>query len=95
MFRVCHTVLSAQCSLVVTCWERVNLLTLLCVIFSCVFVTCPWCVLGLVSSVHDLCILPYFTQESNNGSSLHLKFCSVVVAAAVVVVLFSSPVCLL
>ena len=65
MVRVCHTVFSAHCSLVVNCWEMVNLLTLLCVIFSCVFVTCPGYVLGLVLSVHELCILPYFFTDGN------------------------------
>ena len=42
VFRVCHDVLSVPCGLVVTCWERANLLALLCVMFSCV------CVLGQV-----------------------------------------------
>ena len=36
------------CSLVVTCWERANLLALLYVMFSCVFVTFPSGVLGQV-----------------------------------------------
>ena len=56
MFRVWHGVMSVQCSLVVTCWERANPLALLYVIivlykvtdvmFSCVFVTFPCGVLG-------------------------------------------------
>ena len=33
LFCVCHAFLSVQCSIVVTCWERANLLALLCVIF--------------------------------------------------------------
>ena len=33
------SVMSAYCSLVVTCWERADLLALLCVTFSCAFVT--------------------------------------------------------
>ena len=33
MLRVCHAFLSVYCSLVVTCWERANLLALLCVMF--------------------------------------------------------------
>ena len=37
-----------RCSLVVTCWERADLLTLFCVMFYCVFVTFPCCVLGQV-----------------------------------------------
>ena len=36
VFRVCHVVLS-----VVTSWERANLLALLYVMFSCIFVTFP------------------------------------------------------
>ena len=36
VFCLCHTVLSVSCSLVVTCWERPDLLTRLYVIFfSC------------------------------------------------------------
>ena len=41
MFRVCHTVLSVHCSLVVIGWKRANLLVLLYVMFSCVFVISP------------------------------------------------------
>ena len=52
--RVCHALLSDQCSPVVICWERANLL------FSCVFVTFPCGVLGLIVSVPDLCLLTYF-----------------------------------
>ena len=38
VFRVCRclTALSVYCSHVVTCWERADLLALLCVMFSCV-----------------------------------------------------------
>ena len=54
----------AFCSLVVTCWEKVNLLALLYVMFSCVFVTFPNGVLGqvwhLIVSIPDLCLLPYY-----------------------------------
>ena len=38
---LCHTVMSTSCSLVVTSWEMAELLTLLYVMFSCVFVTFP------------------------------------------------------
>ena len=48
MFRVCHVFLSANCSLVVTCWERPDLLALLYVMFNCVFVTFPCGVMGQV-----------------------------------------------
>ena len=63
MFRVRHAVLSVHGSLVVTCWVRADLLALLYVMFSCVFVTFPYCVLGLVwyliVSIYDLCLLTY------------------------------------
>ena len=38
LFRVylCYAVLPVPCSLVITCWERTDLLVLLCVVFSCV-----------------------------------------------------------
>ena len=44
MFRVClcHPVLSVPCSLVVTCWERADLLVLMHVMFSWVFNTFPY-----------------------------------------------------
>ena len=54
------------------CWERgqhihpftYDLLALLCVMFSCVFVTFPYCVLGqvwyLIVSIPYLCLLLYF-----------------------------------
>ena len=56
--------MSVHCSLLVTCWERANLLALLYVMFSCVFVTFPCGVLGqvwyLIVLIPDLCLLPYF-----------------------------------
>ena len=73
MFRVCHAFLSVHCSLVVTCWERANLLALLYVMFYCVVVTFPCCVLGqvwfLIVSIPDLCpILTYFNEHINDIS---------------------------
>ena len=66
MFRVCHVVLSVHCSLVVTCWERDNLLALLYVMFSFVFGTFSCVVLAqvwyLIVSNPDLCLLPYFKK---------------------------------
>ena len=60
----CHAVLPVPCSLVAICWERADPLALLYVMFSCVFVTFPYGVLGLmwylIVSIPDLCILPYF-----------------------------------
>ena len=64
-FHVClyYAVLSIPCSFVITCCERADLLALVCVMFSHVFVTFPYGVSGLVwySIVYipDLCLL-YF-----------------------------------
>ena len=58
------SVMSDSCSIVATFWERVDLLALLYVMFSCAFVTFPYCVLGhvlyFIASIPDLCILPSF-----------------------------------
>ena len=43
-----HTVLSVACNIVVNCWERADLLTLLYGMFSCIFVTFSYGVLGQV-----------------------------------------------
>ena len=43
---VYHTVLSVPCSLAVTCWEGADLLALLYVMFSCIFVIFLFGVLG-------------------------------------------------
>ena len=63
VFRVCHAFLPVHCSLVVTCWERDNLLVLLCVMFYCGFVTFPCGVLGqvwyLFVSNPDICPLTF------------------------------------
>ena len=41
VFHVCHAVLSVPCSLVVTCWEKADLLALL---YVMVFFSLPiWC----------------------------------------------------
>ena len=54
---LCHTVVSVSFSLVVTCWERVDLLTLIYVMFSCVFgVLCQ--VWYLVLSIPNRCLFP-------------------------------------
>ena len=58
----CHTYLSVPRSLVVTCWEVADLFARLCVLFSCVFVTFPYGVLGqvwyLIIWIPDICLLP-------------------------------------
>ena len=66
-FRVCHVFLSVRCSLVVSCWERADLLALLCVMFYCVYVTFQCGVLGLmwclIVSISDICLLSYFSTN--------------------------------
>ena len=56
--------MSVSCSLDSTCWERTDLLVLLYVMFTCVFVTLPYDVLGqlwyLIVQIPDLCLLSYF-----------------------------------
>ena len=67
---VCHAFASVQCCLVVTCWERADLL-LLFVMFNCVFVTFPYGILGLVwyliISIPDLCCLSYFNGYAESS----------------------------
>ena len=64
MFCVCHAFLSVHCSFVVTCWDKAYLLSLLYVMFYCVFVTFPCGVLGqvwfLIVSISDPCLHTYF-----------------------------------
>ena len=52
---------------VVTCWERADLLALVCGVY-CEFVTFPFGILGqvwyLIVSIPDLCILTYFDVQS-------------------------------
>ena len=71
VFRVCLSYFAVPCGLVVVCWGEggADLLALLYVMFSCVFVTFPCCVLGQVYmkylnvSIPDLCLLPYFDLD--------------------------------
>ena len=46
-FCVCHAFASVHCCLVVTCWERADILALVCDV-NCVFVTFPCGILGQV-----------------------------------------------
>ena len=59
---VCHAFASVRCCLVITCWERTDLLALVCM-FNCVFVTSPCGILSqvwyLIVSIPDLCHLSY------------------------------------
>ena len=65
LFRSCvfHALASVHCCLVVTCWERADLLALVCDVKLC-FVTYPCGILGqvwyLIVLIPDLCCLSYF-----------------------------------
>ena len=60
---------SVHCCLVVICWERADILSLLCVMFSCVFVTFPYGILGqvwyLIVLILDRCRLSYLVTYKN------------------------------
>ena len=59
----CHAFASVHCCLVVTCWERADLLALVCDVY-CGFVTFPCGILCqmwyLIVSIPDLCHLSFF-----------------------------------
>ena len=63
---VCHAFASVHCCLVMTCWEKADLLALVCDVY-CVFVTFPFGIMGqvryLIVSISDLCHLSYFVQS--------------------------------
>ena len=74
---VSHAFVSVQCCLLVTCWERADLLALVGDVY-CIFVTFPFGILGqmwyLIVSFPDLCRLSFFYIETNrNCISLVLK----------------------
>ena len=62
---VFHAFMSVHCYLLVTCWERADLLALV-VMFNCVFVTLACGILGqvwyLIVSIPDLCHLFCFKK---------------------------------
>ena len=62
----CYSFASVHCCLVVTCWERVDLLALVCDVY-CDFVTFPFGILGqvwyLIVSIPDPCCLSYFVAK--------------------------------
>ena len=83
MFHVClcYAVLSVPSITsgpVITCKERADLLALLCVMFSCVFVTFPYGVSGqvwyLTVSISDRC-LPLYIDWSLVRTSLEVLCC--------------------
>ena len=69
---VSHAFASVNCCLLVTCWERADLLALADV--YCIFVTFPCGILGqvwyLIASFPDLCHLSYFLI---NVSSMYIQ----------------------
>ena len=60
---VSHALVSIHCCLVVTCWERADLLDFVGNVY-CIFVTLPCGILGqvwyMIVSFPDLCHLSYF-----------------------------------
>ena len=72
VFCVYHAFASVLCSLVVTCWERADLLALVCDVY-CIFVTFPCGILCqvwyLIESFPDLCRLSYFYTTSHSTDS--------------------------
>ena len=56
-----------SCSLVVICWERANFMALYYEMYSCVFVTFPYGILGqvwyLIVLIPDLCLHPSFVEK--------------------------------
>ena len=73
---VSHGVVSVHCCLMVTCWERADLLTLAGDVY-CIFVTFPCGILGqvwyLVVSFPDLCRLSYFNMLVSFGTTNKVK----------------------
>ena len=72
----CHVFEFVHCCLVVTCWERADLLALVCHVY-CDFVTFPFGILGqvwyLFVSIPDPCCLSYFALLIMVGTVLPAK----------------------
>ena len=70
---VSHAFASVHCCLVVTCWERADLLALVGDVY-CIFVTFPCGILGqmwyLIVSFPDLCLLSYFEPLKYHRSGM-------------------------
>ena len=75
---LCYYVLSVSCSLMVTCWERVDFLDIQYVMVSCVLVTFPYGILGqmwyLIVSIPDLRLLPYFKETRSATLNIFRNF---------------------
>ena len=70
MSSVSHAFASFHCCLVVTCWERADLLALVGDVY-CIFVTFPFGILGqvwyLIVLFPNFCLLSYFKFVQKNG----------------------------
>ena len=68
VYRVQYTGLSVPVNLVITCWERADHLTLLCLVFPCVFVIFLYGVSDqvwyLILSIPDFCLLFFNSSVS-------------------------------
>ena len=66
-----HVFASVHCCLEITCWERADLLALVCDVY-CIFATFPCGILGqvwyLIVSFPDLCRLSYLYTKINQCS---------------------------
>ena len=76
---LCYNVMFVSCGLVVNCWEGADPLALLYVMFSCVFVTFPYGVLGqvwylIVSIPFLLCSKEYCTQFTKTENEKFKSF---------------------
>ena len=69
-FSLLCCLVAVHCSLVITCWEMVHLLALLCVVCLC-FVTDSYGVLGqvciLIVPIPDLCLSLYFYFHASHS----------------------------
>ena len=74
---MCHTILSVPYNLVVTSWERADLLALLYVMSSCVFVTFLYGVPGqvwyMIVSIPVLCLFTYFESRNKTRKQINTK----------------------
>ena len=76
MYCVCHAFVSVHCCLVVTCWERADLLALVCDVY-CDFVTFPFGILGLVWFLNvlipDPCHLFFTFKNSQKTAQINIR----------------------
>ena len=75
---VTHAFASVHCCLMVTCWDRADVLALVGHVY-CIFVTFPCGILGqvwyLIVSFPDICHLSYFGLSDGPVSCLDTELC--------------------